>query len=149
MLPALLDEQRRSLQRLSFVLCAFAIGTLTIVAPASSSASAREHRTLRTAVSSQLEQLDYPAIHLRRDPFVPAVADRPIVRGSMDAPASGTTVVRAVVTGAEPRALIESNGSVRVIRIGDRIGSLAVIGIDATGVVMDGGVTLQLDRVRP
>jgi hypothetical protein len=149
MLPALLDDQRRWLQRVSLMLCTFAVATLTVVAPTSFAASAREIPASRLVMPARIEKLDYPPLDLRRDPFVPAAAYRAAVRNSSGVAGAGGTVIRAIVTGAEPRALIESNGSVRVVGIGDRIGSSAIIGIDARGVVIEGGLTLPIATDQP
>lgn len=150
MLPALLDDQRHSLRRISLMLCTFAIAALSVTTSITSIASARDHTSHGMSAPTQTETLVYPHTDLRRDPFVPEAGYHIAAQGASAAVAgAGSAIVRAVITGAEPRALVELNGSVRVVGIGDRIGTLAVIGITRGGIIVDGGLTLPLVEGQP
>lgn len=123
-------------------------------------------------------RLTFPAYEVSRDPFVPEGSMRTKlggvgvptnVRQGSDigivlppnagasqggVPASaqmGPTigpVVRAIVLGDPPRALVEAGGTVRVLGVGDRLGDLTVVGITAGRVTLSDGSALILDSAR-
>jgi hypothetical protein len=57
-------------------------------------------------------------------------------------------IVRAIVLGDPPRALIEAGGTVRVLGVGDRLGALTVVGIAEGRVTLSDGSALILDGNR-
>jgi len=150
MLPYLGDARRRSLQRLSLMFCSLALATLPLTSPYSHEASAHEGTVFSSPPIVHSSPLTFPEIAPGRDPFLPDAAYR---LAASAPPAAGRdnggTSVRAVVTGTQPLALIETGGAVNVVGVGDRIGSTLVIGIDAHGVTLEGGVTLPLAQANP
>jgi hypothetical protein len=120
-------------------------------------------------------RLTFPAYEIVRDPFVPQGAMRAKLdagavsinmsqgtdigivlppnagasQGSVpqSIPGSPTLgpVVRAIVLGDPPRALIEAGGAVRVLGIGDRLGGLTVASIGEGRVTLSDGSVLLLD----
>lgn len=53
-------------------------------------------------------------------------------------------VVTAVVTGSHPLALVEDAGTPRVVTIGDRIGTDAIVAIGIDGIRMTGGAVFRV-----
>jgi hypothetical protein len=142
MLPELYDDQRASLLRASMMLCSISVLVLPLSATYSYAASAREsgagHRYVATFAP---ESPSFPPLIVVRDPFVPNPIQTTLANGS-------PAIVRAVITGQAPRALIESNGATRVVGIGDRIGALHITAIDAGGVTLENGAKLAVPENR-
>ncbi|HTZ55230.1 MAG TPA: hypothetical protein VMB20_09185 [Candidatus Acidoferrum sp.] len=120
------------------------------------------------------ERLTFPAYEINRDPFVPQGAMRVKLEGStvpmsvgpsddigvVLPPNAGASqggappsipgglvvgpVVRAIVLGDPPRALVEAGGTVRVLGVGDRLGALTVAGIVPGRVILSDGSALML-----
>ncbi len=94
----------------------------------------------------------------RRDPFRAPDSDASTAVGGLvlpenaggDAPAfglaHGALAVRAVVLGREPRALVEIDGHVAVVRVGTRLAGAMITGIDAHGLTLAGGRRVALDE---
>jgi hypothetical protein len=57
---------------------------------------------------------------------------------------AGVPVVRAIVTGRHPCALVDDGSITRLVRAGDRLGATSVIAIDARGVTLGDGRRLAL-----
>jgi hypothetical protein len=107
------------------------------------------------------------AISRVRDPFVADAA--PIAQGGMPLggavvnPVSGMRVVqgastgfplgapivRAIVSGDSPRALVEDGGRVRVVGVGDVLAGSPVVSIDRQGIRLGNGVRLGFAGNRP
>ncbi|HVA28115.1 MAG TPA: hypothetical protein VNF68_08040 [Candidatus Baltobacteraceae bacterium] len=141
MLPALLDDERRRLVRVALMMCAASLSILPMTVPSSDRARADARRA--RALTRELGvpgRLTFPPMAVTRDPFEPDATDREAVVG---------VVLRAVVTGAQPRALVEIAGVARVVRVGDRIGRATVVSIQATGLALSGGIELPVTTVRP
>ena len=136
MLPALLDNDRRTLMRVAVMMCTASLGILPMTVPSSSTARA-DARPARGATQDFgiPQKLAFPPVAFARDPFVPDATAREAESGA---------VLRAVVTGPQPRALVEIAGVARVVRVGDRIGQGVVLSIDAGGVVLSGGLELHV-----
>jgi len=83
--------------------------------------------------------LPFPAIPLDRDPFVAEGARAGHV----------AAVLRGIVSGEQPRALIEIGSGVRVVGVGDRVGDDTVTAIGAGSVQLSGGSTLWLTAAHP
>jgi hypothetical protein len=62
---------------------------------------------------------------------------------------SGAIVVRAVVTGERSRALIDADGTTRVVAAGDTIDGAKVRRIDAFGVELSSGQIYPLESATP
>ena len=141
MLPALLDDDRRALVRTALIMCSVSLASLPLCVPSSGTARADAQRARGSAQELGVPgALTFPAVAFARDPFVPDAANRDSDAGA---------VLRAVVTGAQPRALVEVAGVARVVRVGERIGRAIVLSIDAGGVTLSGGVELHVTTVRP
>jgi hypothetical protein len=100
--------------------------------------------------------LPRPIVPLR-DPFVPRVDETPPVPARITAlpPNAGAgpfpfaavpaaTHLLAVVTGPQPRALVDETGQTRLLSIGARLGAARITAIDADGVTLDDGRHLTL-----
>lgn len=90
------------------------------------------------------------AVSVARDPFVPDTPRGNGMRVMQGRPiefiAPLKTVVRAIVTGPAPRALVEDNGQARIVGAGDELGGVKVLRIDRSGVRLQNGVLLMLAR---
>lgn len=86
-------------------------------------------------------------VRLRRDPFVRAALPSKGRAQIRVAPADAV-VVRAIVTGTDPRALVESGGVSRIITSGGLLLGARVLRIDAAGIHLSNGVTLSLPEVQ-
>jgi hypothetical protein len=175
MLPALYDEDRRALARLATMLVAGSLCVLPLTAQTSPIAGAAVIRDIAQDPNLMPPtRLTFPAYEIRRDPFVPQGAIRakldnaasmgaeqsseigvvlPANAGALPsaipAPLPATSgigpVVRAIILGDPPRALVEVAGSVRVLGIGDRLGELTVVAITPGRVSLSDGSALILD----
>lgn len=142
MIPGLRTRERRALQRTAI---AIAVGAATALAfqgvdrVAALGLSAPAPAQLRlAALPSELPSPDLRGV---RDPFVP--------NRSLAVQTSGRpVVVRAVILGAEPHALLRRGRSTAVVGVGDAFAGLIVRRIDATGVVL-GDVRLALKKRQP
>lgn len=97
-----------------------------------------------------------------RDPFVPQVDDPDSVprtaafariaplppnAGAGAFPfvmARSTPRLLAVVTGPEPRALVDERGARRLVRAGDRVAGGRIATLDAAGITLDNGQRIAL-----
>ncbi|HTX57047.1 MAG TPA: hypothetical protein VMD47_08070 [Candidatus Acidoferrales bacterium] len=153
MLPALYDDQRRAIARLATMLTAGSLAVLPLTAQSSfvaGAASAQE--TIRNGELATPARLTFPAYAIDRDPFVPDANVRAFESADADArmaaqPGS-TPVVRAVIVGAQARALVEIDGTVRVLSVGDALGASRIAAIDASGLMLADGSHLALDGTR-
>lgn len=175
MIPALYDEERRALARLSTMLIAGALCVLPLTTQSSPIAGAAGIRDRRQDPNlAAPTRLTFPVYEISRDPFVPQEGIRakldytvsmnvgqtgdvgvilPANAGALESkvaaplPAgSGVDlVVRAIVLGDPPRALVEVAGTVRVVGIGDRLGEQTVVGITAGRVSLSDGSALMLN----
>jgi hypothetical protein len=178
MFPALYDDDRRVLARLATMLVLGALCVLPLTTQSSPIARASGVRDNTEYPNlAPPAQLTFPAYEISRDPFVPEGAMRakldysvPMSGGQgsdidvalpanpdatqgavsepIRAPLGIGPVVRAIVLGYPPRALIETDGSVRVLGIGDTLGGLTIAGITAGRVSLSDGSTLILDSER-
>ena len=174
MLPALHDDERRSLARLASLLIMGAIGVLPLTTQTSLVAGAADVRAQNDRSGLDLPpRLTFPAYSVSRDPFVPEQSIRAKFEGGalrdgqageigvvlppnagaaqngpiaqLNGASPSAPVVRAIVLGNPARALVEDAGSVRVLGIGDRIGELAVAAKTADGVTISDGTRLMLN----
>lgn len=153
---ALYDDQRELLIRFGSMLAVGACAVLPFTISPSSVVASAEPSMTRSPMSmpSAPGRIEFPAISVSRDPFVPdqaALARNGVAPDLRIAPmgaAIGSSsllpIVRAVVTGDEPRALIENGGVVQVLAIGDKLGSETITSIDASGITLSSGIRLVL-----
>lgn len=123
-------------------------------------------------------RLTFPAYEVSRDPFVPEGSNRAKLDGAAvpmsvgqgsdigvvlpanagagqgtvaSSPSSSSAmgpVVRAIVLGNPPQALVEAGGTVHVLGVGDHLGELMVVGIRQGRVTLSDGSMLILDGTR-
>lgn len=104
--------------------------------------------------------LDFPVVSVFRDPFVPAVVApvRTLADAETDGGATGVLppnaaaagpVLRGVIVGPTPRALLEMGGKLTIVGIGTPIGNSTVLAISEKAIVLDDGETLRLLEGRP
>ncbi len=119
--------------------------------------------------------LTFPAYEISRDPFVPAGPMRAKLDGDAAAMSAGpsgdigvvlppnagasqsgvpagvppgptmASILRAIVLGDPPRALVEVGGTVRIVGVGDHLGELTIVGIAPGHVALSDGSLLILD----
>jgi hypothetical protein len=155
MLPGLFDDQRRDVARLAAMLTFGAAATLpltaqpSLVAGAANAASALADAPL----PSPPAKLTFPVLTVERDPFVPdpVAVNQGVVRMAADAPATAVhaPILRAVIVGDPTRALVDVNGDIRVVGVGDRIGDLVIDRVTSEAVVLSDGSQLELEGSRP
>ncbi len=138
MLPALYDRERSALLRWALLIAGGACALAPLNGASSGSGvplpSAREDRQS----SQSLLRFRLPSFHIGRDPFIPQVAELP-----------ADAVVRAVVLGETPHALIEIGSRTMLVGIGDVLGGVRVEAIDDTGVLLSDGSRVPLHGVTP
>jgi hypothetical protein len=106
--------------------------------------------------------IEVPALRLSRDPFVAdagpmpdgPLATLPVLppnRGIVGAPPSAgpAVVVRAVVLGARPMALVEFGQQTIVVKPGDALAASRVAAIDVAGIVLSDGRRMTLGSGAP
>lgn len=76
-----------------------------------------------------------------RDPF--ASEDVPGEQPKQPVKREGP-IVRAIISGPSPRALVEDGGHLRIVEVGDRLGGAAIEAIAGGRVILTGGQTLVL-----
>jgi hypothetical protein len=154
MLPGLYDTDRRSLKRFAIMLIAGGVAVLPLTTQSSSIAgAAAAPGDTYDAGLARPTRLTFPGFSLSRDPFVPTQAIREKLEAGSGAaptglapyaPAPVAPIVRAIVVGDPPRALVEEDGTVRVLALGDRIGTLRITAITTEGLTLSDGSHLLL-----
>jgi hypothetical protein len=140
MVPGLYDDERRSLMRLAAMLILAGIGVLPLTTQGSSLAGAADAPERAENVNLAIPaRLTFPAFWVSRDPFVPNQTVVVLPRNAGAAP-----VVRAIVLGNPARALVEVDGAVRVLAVGDRVGALRVAAITSGGIWLSDGTRVPL-----
>jgi hypothetical protein len=110
---------------------------------------------------------DYRAVNIVRDPFLNEAAffgsmtsgptsarsgliGMKVVQGQPISPAGLTpAVVRAIALGREPKAVIDMDGSTRIVAPGDLINGIRVESILSDRVVLRGGTSLRFSSKSP
>ncbi len=103
-----------------------------------------------------------PELIVMRDPFGsasppvpddsadPLVLPLPANRGAANVPQAvfgDEPMVRALITGgAAPRALLDENGQVRIVEIGDAVQGSAITAIDSAGILLKNGTRYALSQ---
>lgn len=149
----MIDAQRKGLLSIGACMCATAVA-LTPLAGRSSFDAGVVHAASasRVTVAAAAQSTPAPPVVVVRDPFLNetqdvSAAQKPV--GAAGAPSHGFPVVRAVISGTQPRALVDQDGSIRIVAIGDRIAGARIEAIFARSIRLANGVTLELkDNVR-
>jgi hypothetical protein len=154
MLPGLYDTDRRALMRLATMLIVGGVAVLPLTTQSSSIAGAADAPGQTSDPGlARPARLIFPGFSLSRDPFVPGQAIRQKLEAAsgatpnglaLGAPVPVAPIVRAIVVGDPPRALVEEDGTVRVLALGDRIGALRITAITAEGLTLSDGSHLLL-----
>jgi hypothetical protein len=138
------DRSRRRLLLIAAMACA---GPLLLLPLAGRSAF--EVADQEAALAKRFQQ---PAAHsaggvsrltVARDPFL-ADTGAGSARGPVATHIIQGAVVRAIVTGSPPRALVEEGGHARVVAPGDALSGSRVLRIDGAGVVLQNGTRVKL-----
>ncbi len=170
---ALSDEHRQHLMHISIMIVCGGMAILPFTVPPTS-ATARAQAATRTSsitVPAVPGRLKFPEIRVDRDPFVandPVAASHlstdavrsgyggtddigivlPPNVGARGAPPDGSSggvpIVRGIVLGDAPQALVEAGNDVKVYSVGDSIGSDTITSIDAEGITLSSGVRLAI-----
>lgn len=107
------------------------------------------------------ERLHFPTLVIRRDPFAANIAS--VSDGVTSADAGGdpsdlvlppnaavaSPVLRAVILGPSPKALVEVAGRAIVAGIGTPLGNSTVVAITGNSVVLQDGQSLRLAEKHP
>jgi hypothetical protein len=167
MLPPIEKQVRRAVISMSIALAAS--GLLVVPLAGSSSAYVSDSEP-RFAVKPANVRRDDPwrarTVSVARDPFLsvaapagpiasgPPSASRSligmrVIQGQTITPASAAAAVRAIALGREPKAMIEIDGSTRIVAPGDFISGARVESILADRVILSGGMVLRFPRKSP
>ena len=91
-------------------------------------------------------------VHITRDPFVPepafVVSPRDVLAKDSDHRLTNP-LLRAIVFGASPRALLEENGRVRIVGLGDAVDNSRVTSILSDSIRLQDGRTIQVNGEAP
>jgi hypothetical protein len=159
----MLRTPRASRPRASLWAAAACAAVLIGLGPFGSALPANEESpapAIRFDVPYMPTHLAFPVVSVSRDPFVPAVAAsvRTLADAETEAGAPGVLppnaaaagpVLRGVIVGSKPRALLEMGGKLTFVGIGTPIGNSTVLGISEKAIVLDDGETLRLPEGRP
>lgn len=138
MLPRLHDRQRGAL---------FRWGVLAVVAASALGPLSGSPAGVRSRVGSALElrvdleplpRLSFPSVRIGADPFAAKAAN-----------VAAGTVVRAVIFGETPRALIEIGNKEVIVGVGDIVAGVRVREIDDRGVHLSDGSFIPLRGTSP
>lgn len=169
---ALSDERRGQLMRLSLMVVCAGTAVLPFTVPPTSG-SARAQGLPRPATISVPDvpgRLKFPAIFVERDPFVADEDGMPVdlsrniaeaddersgaigivlppnagAQGQSPDASGGAPIVRGIVLGDAPQALVDVGNGVNVYTVGDQIGNDRIRSIDAGGIVLSSGVRLAI-----
>lgn len=92
-----------------------------------------------------------PAPVIARDPFVPQASETETVHVAAGTlmKAAHAVVVRAIVSGPSPRALIEEEGRVRIVAAGDMVRGARVMRIGESAILLSDHAILTLEERMP
>jgi len=158
MLRPLFANQRRTLLRAGAHACAASMLLAALATPYRFEATAQgQPHAGRFNIPDVPARLEYPKVAVQRDPFVSnEPTPEPDGAGALDAlvlppndAVAATPIVRAIVRGDTPRALVDVGGRMETLGIGDVIAGTRVTAIGAQGVVLDDGETLPFTEKTP
>lgn len=168
----LFGRQRRALLRSScFVFCG-AVALVPMTLPPVMAQGGSDAPDPRTALPLVPQRLTYPAVVVDRDPFVSAQPAVPVANGLSDAgsddpgivlppnDAAGSVngapganaalpIVRAIILGPSPKALVDANGRSAVVGIGSPLGGSTIVTMSANAVELADGTSFPLFQSHP
>lgn len=129
------DATRSALYRLSIAMCAISAMLLPLAARSSLAIADRVSSiALPPLAVTKIDARPKPLI-FERDPFQPTEG----------APISVVArVVRGVVLGSNPQALLDDGGRERLVEVGTAVAGSRVIAIVESGVILENGTELRL-----
>jgi len=140
MLPPLSDSHRATLLQLAALLCASTLCLIPFASVSSSVGPAEIAQPSSPGFSLTLPTDSAAALPMAlRDPFV--ASPRAMALESM---ATSSSVVRAVALGAEPRAIVDTSSGTVMLKVGDALMGSKIVEIDASGVLLEDGIRLNL-----
>jgi hypothetical protein len=152
---ALYTRQRHALLRCSALLCAgsLLLSPLT-VRPSFQAEAETDSRVALRALPELPSRLEFPAVVITHDPFIPSTAAALPVSEALSGGASSvaiptTPVVRAVITGPTPKALVDIDGTPQVVGIGSELAGSVVRSISADAVNLENGHSLPFSGKQP
>ena len=147
-------NQRRRLLRWSIATSTTALLLVPLAALPGPAFDENSGRLAAPQVPAIPERLAYPALTVRHDPFgrptpPPATLgdDSEMVLPPNDG-LLAVPIVRAVLLGASPKALVELDGRTRIVEIGTRLGGTTIAAINAEGITLDDGERVPIDAGR-
>lgn len=135
--PALYDNQRSIMFRWGMLAAVTACTLAPLCSESSMSISASGSSFAPLALTASEGRRGVPPT-LARDPFIPKATDLP-----------ENVVVRAVVLGAAPRALVQVGAQTMLVGVGDAVGGVPVVAIDDRGVRLSDGSLLRFQESGP
>ena len=134
---------RGTLLAISAVLCALGLCLLPVAGESALQIHTAQ-RTFDARFASAVPQDSTDGPLPSRDPFEPdEVQPQPAAART----AVAAVAVRAIVAGADPRALIEEAGRMRIVQPGDTVRFSTVRSISAQGIVLGDGTKLMLEAL--
>ena len=143
---------RRKMVAGSAVLCAVPLFLAPISGRSSFELAAeRTAFTSRFGLSAPRVRPDSAQVRIMKDPFVPqsafVIAPRSVQ--AKDSKNGFVPLLRAIASGASPLALLEENGRVRIVGIGDAVGGSSVVSILSDRIRLQDGRTIQVNGETP
>lgn len=147
-LPPLAEPGRRRLFAAAATLCIVPVLLAPLAGRSSFEMQAEREVFERrfVAAPASANAINTPVVS--RDPFIAQTSETEsahVATATASKAAQGTAVVRAIVSGPSPRALVEEGGRVRIVADGDVVSGARVISIDETGVLLSNGTVLTLE----
>lgn len=151
----LTTNQRRSVTRASLATCIVSLLLFPLAMPPRTSAGSAHGISGTMRLLPEIPPpLTYPALTIRRNPFVRPVL--PIAGGDDDMlpadfvlpPNAGIASpphLKALILGVSPKALIEVDGQTAIVGLGMKLEGAAIVRIDSRGVELDNGEHLGLE----
>lgn len=151
-------NQRRSFTRASLAACIVSLLLLPLALPPRTSAGTENSVSGGRRILPEIPPpLTYPALTIRHDPFLRdalsvAGADDETLPPDLVLPPNSAIAspphVKALILGAEPKALVEIDGQTAIVGVGMKLEGAAIVGIDSRGIELDNGDHLGLDSER-
>ena len=158
MIRPLTGGQRRAAARCSLALCSVSLALLPVAMPPLSAAeTAPGLEAQPPALPALPPALTYPSVAVDHNPFTRNVApiaadDDALPPGFVLPPNAGILApprVRGLVAGGTPKALVEVDGHAAIVGIGTKLQGVAIVAIDARGILLENGERLTLEGSRP
>lgn len=149
-LQAIDDRLRARLRAVSASLCVVALG-LAPVAARSSLGIGASTAALRWQLAIPASPLRWEgtAVRVARDPFAGGQDETGTRPGEAANRVAPVAALEAIATGGAPRALVQINGSVQLVGVGDTLAGARVVSIDAASVRLSSGAVLVIGQGTP